>query len=108
MYKFDLVVPYLTLQMDVCERCELIWLDGGELALLQILYEASDWHKDSKRLQRRTLELAVSPERLMRLEKAIQQATGPQSMIADTLENVLDDFILFILTRHRNISPRGT
>lgn len=40
-------------KLDVCSRCELIWFDGGELALFQLAWEASPQGQESARMQER-------------------------------------------------------
>ena len=43
-------VPIL---LDRCERCDLVWFDGGELALFQMAYESSQKGRTSARFRRR-------------------------------------------------------
>jgi Zn-finger nucleic acid-binding protein len=39
--------------LDSCGGCKLVWLDGGELAMLQLRYQDSDKAKEEAELQRR-------------------------------------------------------
>jgi Zn-finger nucleic acid-binding protein len=39
--------------IDWCQGCSLVWLDGGELAMLQLRYQDSDKGKEEAELQRR-------------------------------------------------------
>ena len=40
-------LPYVEVHTDVCRHCDLVWLDGGELAMLQLGHEASTKFMDS-------------------------------------------------------------
>jgi Zn-finger nucleic acid-binding protein len=107
MFKQCLPVPHLELQLDVCDRCDVVWLDPGEVALLQLVYEATDWHQDSLEHQRRMLEVLRSPERLARLERAIRHAEGPAPLPVQALEQALDTLLLLILrTGEHRLGPR--
>ncbi len=59
------------LHLDLCQACDLYWLDGGELALVQLLYETSPQGQEARALQRRALEASLSPERQARLHQAM-------------------------------------
>ncbi|HMO04065.1 MAG TPA: zf-TFIIB domain-containing protein [Kiritimatiellia bacterium] len=63
MRKQDVRLPVVQVQTDVCAPCGLIWLDAGELALLQLAHEATATFADRRALQQRALELETSPER---------------------------------------------
>ena len=53
--------------IDCCKDCRLVWLDGGELAAVQLGYEASGACRESRELQRRLAEM--SPERRAEFER---------------------------------------
>lgn len=62
-------LPFVELHTDVCEGCEVVWLDGGELALLQLGYQASSKFIDAQEFKRRMAELEASPARKARFEE---------------------------------------
>ena len=97
-------LPVLDLQTDVCRRCELVWLDGGELALLQMGYQATSKFIDAQEFKRRMHELEASPERKARFEDALAKLP----MAKDPLEEVLGeagDMLLRAMLRHRLCTP---
>ena len=59
------------LHFDFCSGCDMYWLDGGELALAQLLYETSPQGREARALQQRTQEAHLSPERQARFEAAM-------------------------------------
>lgn len=61
------------LHFDFCSACDLYWLDGGELALAQLLYETSPQGREARALQQRALEAHLSPERQARFQAAMAQ-----------------------------------
>lgn len=75
------------LHLDVCAPCNLYWLDGGELALVQLLYETSPQGQEARALQRRALEASLSPERQARLQKAM--AHLPDDVVEDTVQDAI-------------------
>lgn len=68
MCKQSTDLPVLDLQTDVCRHCDLVWLDGGELALLQLGYQATGKFMNAQEFKRRMQELEASPERKARFE----------------------------------------
>jgi Zn-finger nucleic acid-binding protein len=71
MEKRPIASRYSTLTLDSCKSCEGIWLDGGELALAQLVYEASTTGTESLEFQRRMKELLESPERKAKFDAAM-------------------------------------
>lgn len=69
MRKERLTVPVLDVHADVCDRCSLVWLDGGELAMLQLAFKASGRYSDVDELKRRVRALEASPERKAAFEE---------------------------------------
>lgn len=61
------------LHLDYCPPCDLYWLDGGELALVQLLYETSAKGQEARALQRRALQATLSPERQARFQAALDR-----------------------------------
>ncbi len=62
MHKQAINLPVIDLQYDICTGCSLAWLDGGELALVQLAYQASSGFLNAQELKRRVRELEASPE----------------------------------------------
>ena len=50
-------------QIDYCRRCDVLWLDGGELELLQLHYESSLQAAETREMQRRWLEMSDERKR---------------------------------------------
>jgi Zn-finger nucleic acid-binding protein len=61
-------VPIL---LDRCKRCDLLWFDGGELALFQMAYEAGQKGRTGATFRRR-LE-TMSPERRRQFEENLRR-----------------------------------
>jgi len=55
--------------IDYCQRCDLFWLDAGELAKLQLLFEASESGAERQRLKERLENM--TPEQRDELERRI-------------------------------------
>ena len=71
MAKRPLTRGAATFYMDYCRACDLVWLDGGELALAQLVYETSSAGREARALQQRAQEAQLSPERMARFEQAL-------------------------------------
>jgi len=56
-------VPGMNLTMDVCRSCQVVWLDGGELALLQLAYQQTPEYQALDEMRRRARELEADPDR---------------------------------------------
>ena len=81
MHKQRLDLPELNLMADICERCSLIWLDGGELALVQLAYEASPRFIDTEELNRRIQALEADPERKAAFEANLAKLPADRTEI---------------------------
>lgn len=55
--------------LDVCDHCHTVWLDGGELARLQLTYRASQQGQEMAELQRRRQEMP--PEQKAAVDKKL-------------------------------------
>lgn len=71
MEKRPLSTRYTVLNYDLCRSCGNVWLDGGELALMQLLFEHSIQGEEGVEFQKRMKELELSPERQARFEAAL-------------------------------------
>ena len=71
MFKRPLSVPGFQLHLDLCLDCQLVWLDGGELALAQLAYQATPKFRDTQEMQRRAEALDADPERKAAYDEAV-------------------------------------
>ena len=71
MFKKPIAVPGFSLNTDVCRDCALVWLDGGELALAQLAYQASPKFRDVQEMKRRAEALDADPERKAAYDEAV-------------------------------------
>jgi len=104
MKKKPLSIPGFSLHFDLCVQCCLIWLDGGELAMAQLAYQATPAFRQSQNMKRQATELEADPKRKASLKKAISKL--PQSspfFMGGFGETVLD-----ALLRHPTSSYFGT
>ncbi|RMF40625.1 MAG: hypothetical protein D6753_11345 [Planctomycetota bacterium] len=57
--------------IDVCTKCELVWLDPGELAKLQLAFELSEQGAERAQLRQRLANM--TPEEQQELQERIAQ-----------------------------------
>jgi len=83
MAKRPFASRYARLSTDTCPKCRFVWLDGGELALLQLVFEASAQARDTADFQQRMRTMLSSPARherfeadLARLPKDLPEVSG--------------------------------
>lgn len=69
----------LKFKIDICQTCNLIWLDPGELEAIQLAYEASPVGKDN--LRRRREMQNMSEERKNALQSGIDKAPDRMSLV---------------------------
>lgn len=72
---------YSTMTYDNCRTCRSVWLDAGELAVLQLVYEATNRGTESLEFQKRMEELEQSPERKAQFEEAMSRL--PEDLPSD-------------------------
>jgi Zn-finger nucleic acid-binding protein len=103
-----MVYQPLRLGLDLCADCALVWLDAGELALVQLLYEASPSGQVTAELMNRVRELEADPARLARFEESLAHLPaeipdGPDSAgdgeLAEAVERLVVDLALRLLGR---------
>lgn len=82
MEKRPLAGPYARLTMDYCHSCTCVWLDGGELAIAQLIFEDSGRGRDSLERKHRMAELDADPERRARFEADL--ARMPEELPGET------------------------
>jgi Zn-finger nucleic acid-binding protein len=68
--------PPASFNLDLCDACRFVWLDGGELARLQLAHRISPQGREAAELQRRYREM--TPEQRAQLEQNI--AKLPESL----------------------------
>lgn len=88
MEKRPIASCYTTMKMDCCKSCKGIWLDGGELAVAQLVFEASTRGRESLAFQKRMKELLESPERKAQFDAAM--AKLPEDLPGDQREQNAD------------------
>jgi Zn-finger nucleic acid-binding protein len=71
MMEKQLLPPPAEFHLDRCAACELVWLDGGELAAFTLKYQISDQALEAAELRRRHEQM--SPERREALEQNLQK-----------------------------------
>lgn len=88
----ELVKGRIVVEVDRCEFCEELWLDAGELAMLQLAYEAGEKGSEAAEFRRRVAELDACPERRERFEQNVAnlpQSTG--NVLGDALGVLFDE-----------------
>ena len=61
------------LHLDFCRGCSLVWLDGGELALAQLAYQATPAFRDVQEMKRRAEALVADPARKAAFDEAVSK-----------------------------------
>jgi Zn-finger nucleic acid-binding protein len=89
MRKQSAGLPVLHVQTDVCHHCGVVWLDGGELALLQLGYQATNKSINAQKFKRRMAEIEASPERKARFEEDLARLPKAKDPLEDALGEVL-------------------
>jgi len=97
MRKQAVKLPVLNLQTDFCRTCDLIWLDGGELALLQLVYQASAKFINAQDLKRRINELETSPERKAQFERNFAELPDSRDPVEAALGEAGEEILTAIL-----------
>ena len=90
MHKQAIDLPVLDLQYDICTGCSLVWLDGGELALVQLAYQSSSGFLNAQELKRRMQELEASPERKAIFRANLANLPETKHPVEEVLGEALD------------------
>ena len=91
MFKKPIAVPGFSLNTDVCRDCALAWLDGGELALAQLAYQATPAFRDVQEMKRRAEALDADPERKAAYDEAVAKLPEtPDPFTAGLREAIFD------------------
>lgn len=75
------------LNIDICPDCRLVWLDGGELARLQLSYEISPAGQDAAE-HRRRIE-AMTPEAKAEFERNLSKLKADDGSLGALLREAL-------------------
>lgn len=78
-------------EIDRCAQCGSVWLDPGELAMLQSAYEATPFARNTLDMQKRCLDLYSSPARLKRFRQNVERLPETTECVPGTpLNSALD------------------
>ncbi len=88
-----------TFGVDRCESCQLIWLDNGELAKLQIIYEFSEQGREAQRFKDRLNNM--TPQEKNELKERISKLPK-ENVATDVVAGMMD------LPNRTPWSPRET
>jgi len=78
-----LIKEPVSLHVDTCRPCEFVWLDGGELARLQLGHEISDQAQEAAEFQRRLR--AMTPEARAEFERNLKNLKAEDWSIGSVL-----------------------
>ncbi len=91
-------VPGMDVHMDVCRSCQMVWLDGGELALLQLAYEQTPEYQEIAERRRRARELEACPERSARFQEDLSRLPDEPSLVGEIVHELVTEIAT---PRHR-------
>lgn len=72
-------LPKHEFHLDHCGECDLVWFDGGELALVQLVFENSPQGREAVELRQRLGEMTA--ERRAEFEKNLAALPKPKSVL---------------------------
>ena len=98
----------IDVMVDYCESCKLLWLDGGEIVLLQQGYEASDEAEIRREGLLQVEEFKNNPERQQAFKDNLAKAKNPMNPVVsgmqDGVKQAATDAILGLHHRRRHSS----
>lgn len=94
MERTVLGLPERDLSLDVCRLCALVWLDAGELALLQLGHEATDRFADAQDMKARAARLESSPARKAAFEENLASLPDRPNPIEEGIREAAEDALL--------------
>ncbi len=101
MDKRPLPVPgFDHLHFDLCRGCSLVWLDGGELALAQLAYQATPAFREKQEMKRRAAEREADPARKAAFEAALAKLPLEAEPFQDRLSGSEAADLLRLLIGH--------
>ncbi len=87
----------LDMELDVCDSCDRVWLDGGEIAMVQLACEARHPSAEASEMQRRSAQFEADPARVDRFKRNCSLLEeGPSSLI-DVVGRALGDGAMIAL-----------
>ena len=102
MDKRPLPVPgFDPLHLDLCRGCALVWLDGGELALAQLAYQATPAFREKEEMKRRAAARDADPERKAAFDEAVAKLPLDAHPLAEDPPHFVVDALLDVLSHGR-------
>jgi len=83
--------------LDVCRSCSLVWLDGGELALVQLGYESSAIFAEAQEMKRRMAQLEASPNRKAAFEENLARLPVEPSPVEEAVAEIAGEMFEAII-----------
>ena len=106
MEKRPLNAPGFDLHLDLCRACALVWLDGGELAMAQLAYQATPAFRDAQDGKRRAAELEADPERKAAFDEAVAKLPLTPPPCREGFNEAVRDALLHLLFHPMRIRIR--
>ena len=88
-----------SLHIDACRDCEMLWLDGGELARLQLSHEISARGRDAAEFRRRHREM--TPEQKAQFEQDLEKLDSGEQSAGSILGETFLESLVTLLGGHR-------
>jgi len=85
MKKVHESLPGVELTLDHCKSCSLNWLDGGELALLQLGYEGTNRATEARRIKDVSEGFESDPDRQAEFEENLSKCKKDNFSVADAI-----------------------
>ena len=89
--------PVGVVELDVCRSCSLVWLDGGELALVQLGYESSAIFAEAQEMKRRMAQLEASPNRKAAFEENLARLPVEPSPVEEAVAEIAGEMFEAII-----------
>ena len=106
MQKRPLPVPGFDLHLDLCRGCALVWLDGGELAMAQLAYQATPAFQDAQKHKQCAAALEADPERKAAFDEAVAKLPLKPSPFQEGLHEAVRDALLRLIFHPMSIRIR--
>ena len=88
MTKHRIKMRLLDIQADVCESCDLIWFEGGKLALLKLAYMGTEKFSNAQDIKQRLEGVDASPERKAMYKANLSQLPREKSMFEQVMSDM--------------------
>jgi len=80
--------------VDYCDSCKLLWLDGGEIVLLQQGYEASGEAATRREALLKVEEFENDPERQQAFKDNVAKAKNPMNPVVSGIQAGVEEAIV--------------